>query len=199
MKDQPRPDDLNEATDQAPDEETQSGEPDNGAAEEQTPEFLMRTLESVRKERDDYYDLLLRKQAEFENFRKRSSKDKEEARLSALADIIRELLPVVDAAEKGLESLKNEAKEARVTGYREGYELLLKNMRSVLEKFGVKELSSVGNQFDPSIHEAVLTEATDQHEEGSVIEEYRKGYMISDRLLRAAQVKVAVPSGESSA
>jgi molecular chaperone GrpE len=198
MKDQRRPDDLDNSSDEALDEKTEAGEPDNGAAEEQTAEFLMRTLESVRKERDEYYDLLLRKQAEFENFRKRGLKDKDEARLSALADIFRELLPVLDAAEKGLGSLKAEAKDARVAGYREGYELLVKNLRAVLEKFGVTELPSIGNQFDPSIHEALMTESTDEHQEGSVIEEYRKGYMLSDRLLRAAQVKVAVPSNESS-
>jgi molecular chaperone GrpE len=167
---------------------------DNGAAEEQTPAFLMRTLESVRKERDEYYDLLLRKQAEFENYRKRTLRDRDEARVATLTEISRELLPVLDAAEKGLAALASERQDPRLDGYRQGYELLLRNMRNVLEKFGVKELPSVGEKFDPSVHEAVITEATDEHEEGRVLEEYRKGYTISDRLLRPAQVKVAVPA-----
>jgi len=179
-------------------EETQSeNEPapdDNGAAEEQTPEFLLRTLESVRKERDEYYDLLLRKQAEFENYRKRTLRERDEARVAALTEMSKELLPVLDSAEKGLASLAAETRDPRLAGYREGYELLLRNMRNVLERFGVKVLPALGEKFDPSVHEAVITEATDEHEEGRVLEEYRKGYTISDRLLRPAQVKVAVPT-----
>jgi len=167
---------------------------DNGAAEEQTPEFLIRTLESVRKERDEYYDLLLRKQAEFDNYRKRTLRDRDEARIAALTEMSKELLPVLDAAEKGLAALSAETGDPKLAGYRQGYELLLKNKRNVLEKFGVKELPAVGEKFDPSVHEAVITEATDKHEEGRVLEEYRKGYTISDRLLRPAQVKVAVPA-----
>ncbi|MFB3906358.1 MAG: nucleotide exchange factor GrpE [Acidobacteriota bacterium] len=167
---------------------------DNGAAEEQTPEFLMRTLESVRKERDEFYDLLLRKQAEFENYRKRTLRDRDEARVATLAEMSKELLPVLDAAEKGLAALTAEPTDSKLAGYRQGYELLLRNVRTVLGKFGVKELPAVGEKFDPSVHEAVITEATDEHEEGRVLEEYRKGYTISDRLLRPAQVKVAVPA-----
>lgn len=197
MKERQKPEEEN-----AIKNEEQAGSPgnkggrrdDNGAAEEQTPEFLMRTLESVRKERDEYYDLLLRKQAEFDNYRKRTLRDREEARVAALTEISKELLHVMDAAEKGLAALSAEDRDPRLAGYREGYELLLRNMRSVLEKFGVKELPAVGEKFDPSVHEAVVTEATDEHEEGRVLEEYRKGYTISDRLLRPAQVKVAVPT-----
>ncbi len=195
MKERRKPEDENAIKNDEPSGESepnQSG--DNGAAEEHTPEFLMRTLESVRKERDEYYDLLLRKQAEFDNYRKRTLKDREEARVAALTEMSKELLPVLDAAEKGLTALAADTGDPRLAGYRQGYELLLRNMRNVLERFGVKELPAVGEKFDPSVHEAVLTEATDEHEEGRVLEEYRKGYTISDRLLRPAQVKVAVPT-----
>ncbi len=193
MKERRKPDEEKVIKNEEPSAESEPQLEDNGAAEEQTPEFLMRTLESVRKERDEYYDLLLRKQAEFDNYRKRTLRDRDEARGAALAEISKELLPVLDAAEKGLAALATETRDPRLVGYREGYELLLRNMRNVLEKFGVKELPSVGEKFDPSVHEAVITEATDEHEEGRVLEEYRKGYTISDRLLRPAQVKVAVP------
>ena len=168
-------------------------------AEETSPEFLLKTLESVRKERDEYYDLLLRKQAEFENFRKRTLKDREEARLAALTEISKELLPVIDAAEKGLASLEDAPSDPRLQTYREGYLLLIKNLRAVLEKFGVTELPSVGEKFDPSVHEAVATEMTDEREEGHILEEFRKGYLISNRLLRPAQVKVAMPRQRSAA
>jgi len=196
MKDRRKPEEENAIKkEEMPSEnEKQSTPEDNGAAEEQTPEFLMRTVESVRKERDEYYDLLLRKQAEFENYRKRTLKERDEARVAALTEMSKELLPVLDAAEKGLASLSGESRDPRLAGYREGYELLLKNIRNVLEKFGVRELPALGEKFDPSVHEAVITEATDEHEEGRVLEEYRKGYTISDRLLRPAQVKVAVPT-----
>lgn len=195
MRDRQKPEEENEIRNE---EASGANEPDAEIAEEQTPEFLMRTLESVRKERDEYYDLLLRKQAEFENYRKRTVRERDEARAAALADLSKELLPVVDAAEKGLAALADEKKDPRLTGYRQGYELLLRNIRTVLEKFGVKELPALGEKFDPSVHEAVITEATDEHEEGRVLEEYRKGYTISDRLLRPAQVKVAVPAPDDS-
>jgi len=171
---------------------------DPGEGDQQNEDLLVQSLEAVRKERDEYYDLLLRKQAEFDNYRKRTNKEKEEARVSAIADLSKELLVVVDAAEKGLESLAVHGSDQRLVGYREGYELLLRNLRTVLEKFGVKELSAVGEKFDPSLHEAVNTHATSEHEEGKILEEYRKGYTISDRLLRPAQVKVAIPTTESS-
>ncbi len=196
MKERRKPDEENTIKNEAPSSAGSEvgGPDDNGSAEEQTPEFLMRTLESVRKERDEYYDLLLRKQAEFENYRKRTLRDRDEARVLALTEMSKELLPVLDAAEKGLAALSAETRDPKLAGYRQGYELLLRNMHNVLEKFGVKELPAVGEKFDPSVHEAVITEATDEHEEGRVLEEYRKGYTISDRLLRPAQVKVAVPT-----
>jgi molecular chaperone GrpE len=195
MKERRKPEEENAIKNEEVSDGSKPNPPDdNGAAEEQTPEFLMRTLESVRKERDEYYDLLLRKQAEFENYRKRTLKDRDEARVAALTEMSKELLPVLDAAEKGLAGLAAETRDPGLAGYRQGYELLLRNMRNVLEKFGVKELPAVGEKFDPSVHEAVITEATDEHEEGRVLEEYRKGYTIRDRLLRPAQVKVAVPT-----
>ncbi len=194
---------MKDKKDKDPDEQARPASPDSKsdpeeAAEQPTEDLLMQSLEAVRKERDEYYDLLLRKQAEFENYRKRTNKEREEARVSAIADLSKELLVVLDAAEKGLEALKVHASDQRLAGYREGYELLLRNLRNVLGKFGVRELSAVGEKFDPSLHEAVNTHATSEHEEGQILEEYRKGYTISDRLLRPAQVKVAVPGSESS-
>ncbi|RPJ62063.1 MAG: nucleotide exchange factor GrpE [Acidobacteria bacterium] len=195
MKERQKPEEENALKNEEPSDENEpKGADDNGAAEEQTPDFLLRTLESVRKERDEYYDLLLRKQAEFDNYRKRTLRERDEARVAALTEMSKELLPVLDAAEKGLGALSADTRDPKLAGYRQGYELLLRNMRSVLEKFGVKELPALGEKFDPSVHEAVITEATDEHEEGRVLEEYRKGYTISDRLLRPAQVKVAVPT-----
>ena len=150
------------------------------------------SVENLKRERDENYDLLLRKQAEFDNFRKRVTKEKEELRLSAQAAVIEKVLNIVDAFEKGLSSLERESEESALEIYRQGYELMLQEFKSVLEKFDVTEIPGSGTRFDPNVHEAVVREVTAEYEGGEILEEYRKGYMIKDRLLRPAQVKVAV-------
>jgi molecular chaperone GrpE len=107
-----------------------------------------------------------------------------------------ELLPVLDACAKGLEVMSAADPGPALTPYLEGYRLLAEQMKVVLEKFQVTTAPGVGSQFDPRVHEAVLREFTREHEEGTVIEEYRPGYLIRDKLLRAAQVKVAMPPPE---
>lgn len=150
------------------------------------------SVENLKRERDENYDLLLRKQAEFDNFRKRVTKEKEELRLSAQAAVIEKVLNIVDAFEKGLSSLEQESEESALETYRQGYELMFEEFKSVLKKFNVTEIPGSGTCFDPNVHEAVVREVTTEYEEGEILEEYRKGYMIKDRLLRPAQVKVAV-------
>lgn len=149
-------------------------------------------IEGLRKERDEYFDLLLRKQAEFDNFRKRVLREKEEERFAGQADLLKEILPVIDACEKGLEMMNEQAAAAGLESYREGYELLLRRLKAVLEKFGVEQVPGAGAHFDPAIHEAVLREETSEFEDGVIVEEFRKGYTWRERLLRPAQVKVAV-------
>ncbi|MFQ5741184.1 MAG: nucleotide exchange factor GrpE [Acidobacteriota bacterium] len=161
-------------------------------------DFYIQTIETLRKERDDYYDLLQRKQAEFENFRKRVAKEKTEIWTSAQADVLAKLLPVIDSCEKGFAAIRREREGTRLAPYREGYELLLKNLLNLLHEFGVVEIPAVGTVFDPNIHEAMVREFSDQCQEGEILEEYRKGYQIGGRLLRPAQVKVAAkPEAET--
>ncbi len=176
--------------------ETQAKDPlgqelgsDGDNTESQESDFYLKTIESLRKERGEYHDLLLRKQAEFENYRKRILKEKNEVRIEAQGELVKGLLPVVDACEKGLETMED---EPALETYRQGYELLLKQLRSVLERFDVTEIQGLGAHFDPTIHEAVTRELTTKHEEGTILDEYRKGYKINNRLLRPSQVKVAV-------
>lgn len=152
-------------------------------------------LASVRKERDEYLDLLTRKQAEFENYRRRVEKEKSDIRIMAQSEVIREVLAVIDACETGLEKLV-EADSDTSGVFVEGYELLLKQLTSLLEKFHVSEVSGVGVTFDPNVHEAVVSEVSPDHEEGEILEQYRKGYLIKDRLLRPSQVRVAVQPEE---
>ena len=166
------------------------------SSESQGLDFYLQTIEGLQKERNEHYDLLLRKQAEFENFRKRVLKEKEGERLLGYSELLGELLPVVDACEKGLRAME-EQDHVELRTYREGYELLLRRLKSVLEKFGVTEIEGVGAHFDPNIHEAVSREITSEYEEGEILGEFQKGYKIKDRLLRPSRVKVAVPPQEA--
>ena len=142
--------------------------------------------------------MLLRKQAELENYRKRVEKEKQDLRLAVQAEVIERLLPILDAFEKGLSSLKEAPQDSELQPYREGYDLMHKEIQSVLQNFGVTEIPGVGTQFDPNVHEAVVREVTIEHEEGEILDEFRKGYKIKDRLLRPSQVRVAVQPDELS-
>lgn len=153
-------------------------------------------FDSVCRERDEYYDLLTRKQAEFENYRRRVEKEKAALRLNAQGDVIRELLTVVDACEAGLESLAESAGDDVSAAFVEGYELLLKQLTGLLEKHHVSVVPGVGSIFDPNVHEAVVRDVSSDHEQGEILEEFRKGYMIKDRLLRPSQVRVAAQPDE---
>ncbi len=176
------PEELSESEDKG---ESASGEP---AGEEAAPD----ELELLRREKDNYYDLMLRKQAELENYRKRVAREKQEAVNLARIGVLQGILPVVDACEKGIENLRKEEGDDLLGSYTEGYEMLLRQLKSLLESNQVSEVSGVGSIFDPNVHEAVLREVSDDHEDGEVLEEYRRGYTMNDQLLRAAQVKVAV-------
>ncbi len=160
-------------------------------------DFDIQTTEGLHKELQEYNELLLRKQAEFENYRKRVVKERKEAQVEVQARLIAELLPILDAGEKGLLSMET-SKNPTLKTYRQGYSLFLEQLKSVLQKFDVDEIRGTGGYFDPSLHEAVDCEVTQEHQEGKILEEYRKGYRIQNRLLRPSQVKVAVNPTEGS-
>ena len=150
-------------------------------------------LETALRERDEFLDLLQRKQAEFENYRKRVDREKSELRFSVKSELMEQILEVVDACEKGLDSLsENESEQS--DSLVEGYELLYKQLKTILDRYEVSETPGVGSPFDPNLHEALIREVTEDHEEGEILEEYRKGYTLGDRLLRPSQVKVAAPA-----
>lgn len=196
MKD---PEELKESSPAPGDSEDTPSERAIETDEEQDLDFYIKTIEALRKERDEYYDLLLRKQAEFENYRKRVDKEREDSRIAAYAEVLRQLLPVLDSCEKGLESLESAESADRLSVYQEGYRLLHKGLLSLLEKFDVEPVPGAGAEFDPTVHEAVLREVCGRRREGEILEEYRKGYSIKGRLLRPSQVKVAVePEEETS-
>ncbi|PYS22921.1 MAG: nucleotide exchange factor GrpE [Acidobacteria bacterium] len=134
-----------------------------------------------------------RRQADFENYRKRIERERGENHRQVVADVARKLLPVMDNltraldAERTLES--EESKEFR--HFLHGVELISKQLNEVLESLGIQPIAAIGQPFDPHVHEAVVTEPSDEYEPDTVIEEIARGYRIGDRLLRPSMVKVA--------
>ena len=145
-------------------------------------------VEEVQRQRDEYYDLLLRKTAEFENYRKRIDRERQSVAESAAADLIAELLPLIDDLERALAAdTGSEAAEP----YRQGVELIHRQLLEVLRKRGVRPIEAVGAIFDPHYHQAIAHEPSEGRRDGEIIEEFRRGYMLGDRLLRPSMVKVA--------
>ncbi|HUF17312.1 MAG TPA: nucleotide exchange factor GrpE [Thermoanaerobaculia bacterium] len=149
-------------------------------------------LEILRAENSKLRDQNIRKLAEFENFRKRTEREKNEYFRYALADIMKDLLPVVDNFDRALESI-----DERDSDIREGVELIHKQFRDVLKKYGLSAIDESGVAFDPQIHEAVIREENPEVPSHTV-EILQKGYDLNDRLLRPAMVKVVVGGPESS-
>lgn len=144
--------------------------------------------DELQKQRDEYYDLLLRTTAEFDNYRKRVERERQSASESAAANLIKELLPLIDDLERALKAdTSGEGAEA----YRRGVELIHRQLLETLRKRGVKAIDALGEDFDPHYHQAVAYEPEEGRREGEIIEEFSRGYVLGDRLLRPAMVKVA--------
>jgi molecular chaperone GrpE len=142
-------------------------------------------LDKLKAERDSLLDRLARAQAEFENARRRASKEQQDFRDYAAADTIKPLLPVLDSFERALQ-VKSEPAD-----FRSGVELIYKQLQDTLAKVGVKAVPAKGEPFDPHVHEAIEMVETTEAPDHEVIEELQRGYKIKDRLLRPAMVKVA--------
>jgi molecular chaperone GrpE len=156
--------------------------------EEKEIEELKKQLEEKEKEAKDYYDRWLRAAADLENFKKRAAKDKEEWTKFANEDLLKAILPVIDNLERAV----NHAEKVVDTGVMiEGVRLTIKQILQTLDRFGLIPFESVGKPFDPAMHEAMIVVESDQHEPNHVVEEFRKGYLLNDRLLRPATVSVS--------
>ena len=142
---------------------------------------------ALQRERDEIYDRLLRKTAEFENYRKRVERERREQADQAVVDLLLNLLSVVDDFDRALTTEAGESAAA----YRKGVELIHAKLHDLLKRQGIRPIESLGADFDPNLHQAVVSESSPGHREGEVIGEMRKGYKMGDRLLRPAMVKVA--------
>jgi len=153
-------------------------------------EITEKELEELKKkadERDEYYNKWLKIHAEYENTRKRIEKEKIDHIKFANEYIIAQLFPIVDNFDMAFSAMeKAEDKNAVMDGIR----LVQKEFHRILEENGVKKIETKGKQFDPHLHEAVLAIETDEYPDGMILEEVRAGYLLNDRLLRPAQVKV---------
>jgi molecular chaperone GrpE len=153
---------------------------------------LQADLAEARAEAAEWQDRFLRKAAEFENFRKRTDKEKAESMMLAKSSILVEFLPIADACERALTSIgEGQKAQGGIDQYREGVELLYRQMLDTLARSGVVPMEAKGRKFDPHLHEALSLEATSIFEENTVIEELRRGYLFKGRLLRPSQVIVA--------
>jgi molecular chaperone GrpE len=145
----------------------------------------------LKQQRDDYYDRLLRKTAEFDNYRKRIERERTQLSEAAAADLLQEMLPLVDDMERALKADPGTDSSAATEAFRRGVELIHQQLLKTLGKRGVKPIDALGQDFDPHFHQAVAHEPADGRREGEVVEEFSRGYMLGDRLLRPAMVKVA--------
>jgi molecular chaperone GrpE len=163
--------------------------------DEKEIETLKQKLEEKEKEAKDVYDRLLRTAADLENFKKRAAREKEDWLKYANEDVIKSILPFLDNLERAVAH----AEKARDTGVLiEGIRLTIQQLLQGLTRFGVTPIQAVGNPFDPALHEAMLVVETDQHEPNRVVEEFQKGYLLNDRLLRPSTVSVSKPPGKEA-
>lgn len=161
--------------------------PEEEAAE--APEELT-DLEKAHAERDRMREQLLRIAADFDNFRKRSRKEVEEVRRRAIEDTLREVLPIVDNLERAADAMGDATEVAAVA---DGVHMVLRGFEDIAGRLGLKRVPGVGNQFDPTCHDAMQQEETDEYAPGTIVSEIVPGYYLGERLLRPAMVVVAKP------
>jgi molecular chaperone GrpE len=147
-----------------------------------------KALDDRAKKSEDYYDRLLRLQADFDNYKKRIEKDRIEFIKYANEEIIAEILKILDDFERAVEAGKT--KHDFEVLYK-GIEMIHKDLKEFLKQKGLKEIEAKGKPFDPNEHEAMMQEETDAHPEDYVVEELQKGYTLNGRVIRTAKVKVA--------
>ncbi|MEG3987360.1 nucleotide exchange factor GrpE [Microcoleus sp. S28C3] len=152
-------------------------------------EALKTQLQAASAQLEELKNQNLRLAADFENFRRRTQKEKEELDLQARCLTIKPLLPVIDNFERARSHIKPQTDGEM--NIHKSYQSVYKQMVDSLKQIGVSPMRPEGEQFDPNLHEALLSEPSDEHEEGTIIQELERGYILGDRVLRHAKVKVA--------
>lgn len=175
-------------------EEPPKAQPGAETPEEDPIEKMSAALEQARSETAEKHDLYLRKVAEFENFRRRRDREFEETIRLANEGLISRLLPVLENFER---ALNHHGSGESLEAYRQGVELIVQQFRDVLRREGLELVESVGQPFDPNLHEALMQAHSDAHEPGLVCEEVERGYRLRDRVIRHAKVVVSLGPREA--
>ena len=160
-----------------------------GDSEDRSSEEFLKELSEVRKQSEENYNRLLRMQADFDNYKKRVAREKDDMFSNALEAIAEQLLPVVDNMERAAEAFKKDQLDER---YISGVEMVLKQLIDVLEKNDIREIEALDKEFDPNIHHAVMQTAGEDEDENKVKEVFQKGYIHGNKVIRPTLVKVSV-------
>lgn len=175
------PDQESEASEETPSEE----EPEETPSEDD-PEAKLKAAE---QKADEYYDRLLRASAEFDNYKKRTTREMRDTIRYANEKLFKELLFVVDNLERAIESAQQEGSDDDPV--LQGVRLTLSEVEKILERHNVKPIKALGEPFDPNFHQAMMQEETEEHPANTVVKEMQKGYLLHDRLLRPSMVVVS--------
>jgi molecular chaperone GrpE len=166
---------------QAEDDSTPQSEPQSAQ-----PSQLEAEVDNLKAEKATYLDRLARLQAEFDNYRKRAAKEQQDFRDYALADALKQVLPILDSLDRALKT-----ENASTDDFRSGIDLIDRQFHDVLSRLGVEPIQAAGQPFDPNQHQAIQMVDTDDVADNHVVDELQRGYKIKDRLLRPAMVRVA--------
>ncbi|WP_437185081.1 nucleotide exchange factor GrpE [Planctomicrobium sp. SH668] len=171
--------------DQKPVDQVNEGE---AVVENTEPEVVLSPLEQVTQERDELRDLILRTRAEMDNVRKRMNRERDEERKYASLPVVLDLLPVIDNLGRAVSSGKSASDPQALL---QGVEMVAKQLEDVLSKQGLKLIPSVGQPFDPNLHEALQQVPTADHPPMTVIQEFERGFQLHDRVVRPSKVIVS--------
>lgn len=153
------------------------------------PAQLQSEVQRLQSLADEYQQRALRTQADFDNFRKRTLKEKEDFAKYASSKLITELLPIIDNFDRAISAAGD---NAEIESFAKGVGMIFRQLEGVLKAEGLEAMDSVGKPFNPEFHQAIMQVESDEYEEGIVVEEVQKGYMLKDRVLRPAMVKVSM-------
>ncbi|WP_038069031.1 MULTISPECIES: nucleotide exchange factor GrpE [Thermoanaerobacterium] len=152
-------------------------------------EELKNKLKQKEDEANEYLEMAQRLKAEFENYRRRTEKEKADLIEYGKEQVILDILPVIDNFERALEASHGDNEE--IASFKEGVNLIYRQFKGILEKIGVKEIEALGQIFDPYKHHAVMQEEVEDKKENEIIEVFQKGYMFNNKVIRPSMVKVA--------
>lgn len=169
--------------------ETEVNDEEAGETSDKKPKFFKKDKKDKKDtEIEELKDRLMRQMAEFDNYRKRTDKEKQQNYEIGAADFILKILPVVDNFERGLNAMSEDDK---ATSFAQGIEMIYKQLTKVLEDAGVTVIEAQGKEFDPMLHNAVMQQPSEEYESGIVIQELQKGYKYKERVIRHSMVMVA--------